>query len=420
MIPFRFQRITRRQGRGDEAYYAYVEEADDAANKVSQRKRSGMKLWRNFFLLIIAAVFFSGCIRTVPKPAFYPVAASNIDFTDDLDSASLELAIQRSINYYENAGRDKLYRVANKSISAKQLKETLIAFRALLRKTDNSADLSKKIAAEFNVYRIAGNDNSGNALFTGYYEPLLEGSLKRTEKYKYPLYQVPPDLIKKENKIGRMRDGKFIPYYSRREIDVDGVLQGKNLELVWVSDPVELFSLQIQGSGKIKLEDGTLLTVGFAQTNGRLFRSVTKFLLEGGKITSSEASYRHLFLKGKSEQEIYDILSHNERYTFFRFLDKEPVGSLGEPVTPDRSIATDPDYFPEGALAFVRLRKPVFDTEGNVKERITFSRFVLNQDKGSAIEGPGRVDLFCGFGEKAEYTAGTLKENGDLYLLLKK
>jgi len=187
-----------------------------------------------------------------------------------------------------------------------------------------------------------------------------------------------------------------------------------------VADPVELYSLHIQGSGKIKLEDETLLTVGYAQTNGRPFRSITKFMLEGGKIKSSEASYRHVFLKGKEEKEMYDILSYNERYTFFRFLDKEPVGSLGEPVTPGRSIATDPDFFPEGALAFIRLRKPVFDTEGNVKERVSFSRFVLNQDKGSAIEGPGRVDLFCGFGTKAEYTAGTLKEKGELYLLIKK
>ena len=379
-----------------------------------------MKLWRNFFLLIIIAVFFSGCIRAVPKSSFYPVVAADINFIDDLDPASLELAIERSINYFENAGRNKVYRVADRLISAQQLKETLIAFRAILRETDNNADLSKKIAAEFNVYSVAGTSNSNNALFTGYYEPLLEGSLERTGKYNYPLYRVPPDLIKNENKIGRIKDGKFIPYYSRREIDVDGVLQGKNLELVWVSDPVELFSLHIQGSGKIKLEDGTLLTVGYAQTNGRPFRSITKFMLEGGKIKSSEASYRHVFLKGKEGKEVHDILSYNERYTFFRFLDKEPVGSLGEPVTPDRSIATDPDYFPEGALAFIRLRKPVFDTVGNVKERVSFSRFVLNQDKGSAIEGPGRVDLFCGFGTNAEYTAGTLKEQGELYLLIKK
>ena len=379
-----------------------------------------MKLWRNFFLLIIIAVFFSGCMRAVPKSSFYPVVAADMDFTDDLDSASLELAIERSINYYENAGRDKVYRVADRVISAQQLKETLTAFRAILRKTENSTDLSKKIAAEFNVYRVDGPDHTQDALFTGYYEPLLEGSLKHTEKYRYPLYRVPPDLIKKENNIGRMKDGKFIPYYNRYEIDAEGVLQGRNLELAWVDDPVELYSLHIQGSGKIKLENGTLLTVSYAQNNGRPFRSITKFMLESGKIKSSEASYQHVFLRGKEDQEIYDILSHNERYVFFRFVDKEPVGSLGEPVTPGRSIATDPDYFPEGALAFIRLHKPVFDTEGNVKERINFSSFVLSQDKGSAIKGAGRVDLFCGFGTKAEYTAGTLKEKGELYLLLKK
>lgn len=385
-----------------------------------------MKYALKIFLLIIIAVSFNGCMRAVSKSSFkslesfVPVASAEVVFSDDLEPASLEAAIDRSISYYEGAGRNKVYRIVDKLVDARQLKETLMTFRALLRKADNQADLRKRISGEFNVYRITGPDAEGSVLFTGYYEPLLEGSRERTEKYKYPLYRVPPDLIKKENQLGRMQDGKFVPYYSRREIDVEGVLKEKNLELIWVSDPLELFSLHIQGSGKIKLEDGNLLTVGFAHTNGRPFRSITKFMLDNGKIQSNEASYRHDFLRGKSDQEIYDALSHNERYTFFRFLDKDPVGSLGEPVTPDRTIATDPDFFPEGALAFIRLRKPVFDAEGNVKERVDFSRFVLNQDKGSAIKGPGRVDLFCGFGEKAEYTAGTLKEKGELYLLLKK
>ena len=385
-----------------------------------------MKNWFKILPLIIIIIFFSGCMRAFKKSSlkfsesFVPVTAADIDFTDDLDPASLEAAIDHSINYYENAGRTKVYRIANRSVDARQLKETLTAFRALLRKADSGADLRKRIAAEFNVYRVNGSDQAGSVLFTGYYEPLLEGSLNRTEKYKYPLYRVPSDLLVKENQIGRMKDGKFVPYYSRHEIDVEEVLKGKNLELIWVSDPVELFSLHIQGSGKIKLENGNLLTVGYAQTNGRPFRSITKFMLEGGKINSSEASYRHEFLRGKSDRDIYEILSHNERYTFFRFLDKDPVGSLGEPVTPGRSIATDPDFFPEGTLAFIRLQKPVYGAKGNDKERIKFSRFVLSQDKGSAIKGPGRVDLFCGFGEQAEYTAGTLKEKGELYLLLKK
>ncbi|HNZ64641.1 MAG TPA: MltA domain-containing protein [Smithella sp.] len=385
-----------------------------------------MKYSLKILLFIIMTIFLGGCMRAASHPSLktfeslVPADPAEIVFLDDLEPASLETAIDRSIRFYEGRGRNKVYRIDDRDVDARQLKETLIAFRSLLRTAGSPDNLAKKIAEEYDVYRVAGSDEDGSVLFTGYYEPLLEGSLQRTEKYRYPLYRTPPDLIRKGSKVGRMEDDEFVPYYSRREIDVDGVLRGKNLELLWVSDPVDLFSLHIQGSGKIKLENGNLLTVGFAQDNGRPFGNVTKFMLESGKIKRNEASYRYLFLRGKSDQEIYDALSHNERYIFFRFVDKEPVGSLGEPVTPGRTIATDPDFFPEGALAFIRLRKPVFDEEGKMKERVDFFRFVLNQDKGSDIKGPGRVDLFCGFGEKAEYTAGTLKEKGELYLLLKK
>ena len=396
-----------------------------------------MKHWRNTIRLTLIVVCLVGCVRAHPKiPPRLPekplellslVAASNIDFADDLDLASLELAIERSVQYYETTGRDKVYRIADRSVDSRQLIKTLTAFRALMHEAADNADLSKKITEVFDVYRVAGPDEDGRTLFTGYYEPLLEGSLTESEKYKYPLYRVPDDLIVKrltpnENKIGRIQGGEFVPYYSRREIDVYGVLRGKNLELVWLADPVDLFFLHVQGSGKIKLEDETLLTVSFAQTNGRPFRSVTRFMLDQGKIKSSESSYRSVkaILKEREEQERYEILSYNESYIFFRFVDKEPRGSLGVPVTPGRSLATDPDYFPEGALAFIHLRKPVFDAEDNILQRVSFSRFVLSQDKGSAIKGPGRVDLFCGFGAKAEATAGTLKEKGELYLLLKK
>jgi membrane-bound lytic murein transglycosylase A len=392
-----------------------------------------MKYWLNLIKLVLITVCLAGCVKALPKIPPKPleplllVSASNIDFTDDLDLASLELAIERSVQYYETTGRNKVYRIADRSVDARQLIETLTAFRSVMHEAANNADLSKKIVEAFDVYRVAGSDGDRRTLFTGYYEPLLEGSLTPSEKYKYPLYRVPDDLIVKrlapnENKIGRMQGGEFVPYFSRKEIDVGGILRGENLELIWVADPVDLFFLHVQGSGKIKLPDETLLTVSFAQTNGRPFRSVTRFMLDKGKIKSGEASYRSVkaILKEREVQELYEILSYNESYIFFRFVDKEPLGSLGQPVTPGRSIATDPDYFPEGALAFIRLRKPVFDAAGNVKERVNFSRFVVSQDKGSAIKGPGRVDLFCGFGVNAEATAGTLKEKGELYLLLKK
>ena len=302
-----------------------------------------------------------------------------------------------------------------------------MAFRRIIVAGGSAADWQKQIREQFDLYKAEGADNNGGVLFTGYYEALLEGSPTRTEKYKYPLYKPPPDLLsikisKNENKIYRMNSGEQVPYFTRKEIDVGGVLQGKNLELLWVSDPVELYFLHIQGSGKIKLENGTTLTVSTTQSNGYPFRNVTRYMLDSGMISGSTASYRNVknFLRGKSEEELYEILSYNERYIFFRLVDGEPVGALGEPVTPGRTIATDPDAFPQGALAFIRLSKPVLDDEGNVKERVKFSRFVLNQDKGSAIKGPGRVDLFCGFGANAQSTAGSLKEKGELYFLIKK
>ena len=377
-----------------------------------------MKYVIKILLLGLIILSLAGCMRgfplisAPPVETFILVPAEQIDLDDDLDFASLDLAIDRSVQYYEGSGRNSVYRMADKLIGAKQLKESLLAFRQIIRNGASNEEKKNQIRHEFDIYRAAGDDEYGGVLFTGYYEPLLEGSLTPTDKYKYPLYKPPPDLVmkaisKNETKISRMKNGEAVPYYTRREIDVEGVLKGMGLELLWVADPIELFTLHIQGSGKIKLEDGRILTVSYAQNNGRPFRVINNRTVKN-------------YLKSKPEQELFEILSYNERYIFFRFVNKEPIGSLGQPVTPDRSIATDPDYFPEGALAFIRLRKLLFDAEGNIIQRVPFSRFVLNQDKGSAIKGPGRVDLFCGFGANAQSTAGSLKEKGELYFLIKK
>ncbi len=388
-----------------------------------------------FLLLLIVVVALAGCVRKVtykdgvlpPERALTQIDASGLDFNDDLDIASLVLAIDRSLAYYNGAGRNQMFRIGDRLVGASQMKETLIAFRGILQSNISVEQLKKQIAEDFLVLRALGANSDGSIVFTGYYEPLLEGSLTQTDKYKYPLYKSPPDIVTEkvsahETKIGRNENGRIVPYYTRHEIDIDGVLKGRGLELIWVSDPVELSSLHVQGSGKIKLEDGKILTVSYAQNNGWPFRSVTLNMLDQNKIDRSDASYCgfKMWLKSKSEKEIFEILSYNERYIFFRFVDREPVGSLGQSVTPDRSIATDPDYFPQGALSFIRLRKPILDEDYKVVKRVDFSRFVLNQDKGSAIKGPGRVDLFCGFGSKAQATAGSLKENGELYFLILK
>ncbi len=393
------------------------------------------RLQHVLFLLLLLTVIVSGCVRRAvyvpeaptPEAALSEWDARQIDLRDDLDTASLLLAIERSLAYYDSAGRDQNYHVAGHPVDTRRMKQTLIAFRGIVQSDTSWEEKQRRIAREFILLRAVGQTGTGDVLFTGYYEPLLEGSLKRTDKYKYPLYKTPPDLISEkvsahETRISRKVDGKTVPYFTRREIDIDGALRGRGLELVWVSDPVELSSLHIQGSGKIRLEDGRMLSVSYAQNNGRPFRSVTTNMLNQNKIDRSDITYLGFktWLKSKSENEIFEILSHNERYIFFRFVDTEPIGSLGQPVTPDRTIATDPAYFPQGALAFIRLSKPLLDDNHRVIRRVGFSRFVLNQDKGSAIKGPGRVDLFCGFGDKAQATAGSLKEKGELYFLILK
>ena len=389
---------------------------------------------KNLLSLLLAVLLVAGCMRAEPvAPVKYGEAVTAVsdiafEFDDDLNGEYLQLAIDRSLNYYNNAGRDKIYHLGEMTFNASQLRESLLVLRESLRQGVRGAELKKQLLENFTVYRSAGTSGGGDVVFTGYFEPMLEGSLSPTEKYKYPIYKVPPDLVNQrisrtETKISRLQNGVAVPYYSRREIDIDKALRGKDLELAWVDNPVDLFFLHIQGSGKIKLENGSYLTVSATSSNGRPFRSVARHMLDNGVIKNKDASYRNIkrLLQDKNDADLFEILSYNERYIFFRFVDKDPIGALGEPVTPGRTIATDPQYFPEGAPAFIRLRKPVLDRDGNLTpQRISFSRFVFNQDKGSAIKGPGRVDLFCGFGAEGELMAGSLKETGELYFLIKK
>ena len=389
-----------------------------------------MKRLANLILLIAAAgTFLAGCTRVVKfetpqiKQALIPVSAAEIEFCDDLDLQSLLLAIDRSLDYYGSVGRNQVFHAGEKTFSAGQMIDSLKTFRQVMESRVSWEEKKRIIFADFDVYRAAGAAASGEVLFTGYYTPVLEGSLERTYRFRYPLYRVPPDLQEKtKSAAGAPEDRQVAYYYSRREIDMGGVLQNISLELIWVADPVELFFLHIQGSGRIRLEGGQGVTVGVHKTNGRPYRSMPEGILQQVRRDKGSASYANVkaWLKDKGDDELNEILSYYERYVFFRFLDKDPLGAIGQPVTPARSIATDPDCFPPGAPAFIRLTKPVFDDTGRLLRREAFSRFVLNQDRGAAIKGPGRVDLFCGFGPEAEAVAGSLKERGELYFLLPK
>jgi membrane-bound lytic murein transglycosylase A len=350
---------------------------------------------------------------------------------DDLDLASLETAIERSIQYYEKV-KDPYFHFGNRIISIEELKASLLAFQAIIRSADTAEIKMNKIMDGFDFMPHHGQNDKGMVIFTGYYVPVLAGSPVRTSRYRYPLYRKPDDLIvanlgkfnskyKSEQLSGRLEGGELIPYYSRDEIDRKSMLRGRHLEFLWVDDPVALYSLHVQGSGKIRMPDGKLIVVSYAQSNGRAFRSFSKTLIENGKMTGQDISYQRIqkYLKAHPD-EIQDLFSYNDRYVFFRQVERDPVGSLQLPVTSGRTIATDPDVFPKGALAFIKTQKPLFDAKGQITQWIPFSRFVLNQDAGTAIKGPRRVDVFCGDGPDAEQMAGSLKEKGDIYILIRK
>lgn len=384
----------------------------------------------SFFLILLvsgcggrAVQQISGRIVSPPSSFLELVPSNSIDsLTDDLDVASLSLAIDRSLQYFSRFNDADVYYVGARQSTVAEMVETLKAFRDIVSGDEADQAKQRKIRDTFDFYKSRGDDKKGRVIFTGYYEPILNGSLSKTTQYRYPLYRTPDETVALNagKSIGRMVKGEVLPHYKRAEIDSDKSLAGKNLEIIWVDDLVALFFLQIQGSGKVRLPDGSLIHVGYAQSNGYPYRSISNYMVDKGMLSKNDTSLPAIkkYLR-EHPDEIEKVFNYNERYVFFRLLDRGPIGSLGIPVTGGRTIASDPSVFPKGALALIRTRKPLID-KGEVVRWTTFSRFVLNQDTGAAIIGAGRIDIFCGGGAEAEGMAGRLKEGGEMIFLLKK
>ena len=340
---------------------------------------------------------------------------------DDLDRSSLKTVLQQSLAALGQKPGSQAFSFGRKQVSVGRVRNSLSAFLALL---DRPGDLTLEVRREFDLYRA-----TTPVLFTAYHEPELQGSFIRTERYRYPLYRRPTDLVKvdvsqfttqrfPQDVYGRVANGGLVPYFSRAQIDGQRMLAPQHKELVWLDDPVERFFLHIQGSGKIRLPDGAWFRVGYAASNGWPYRSVGKMLLSQGKLQPGEASaqgIRRYLRQHPAEQD--RILFHNRRYIFFRVVSAGPLGSLGVPLTPGRSIAVDPNWYPPGAVGFIRATRPRLQENGQVSWQ-PFSRFVALQDRGAAITGPGRADIYWGSGPQPE--AGLMAQRGELYIFLKK
>jgi len=280
----------------------------------------------------------------------------------------------------------------------------------------------------FTPYQVSNPDGTDTGLVTGYYEPLLRGSRKRGGPYQTPLYRVPEDLLtidlaglypdlKNMRLRGRVVGNKVVPYFSRAELEQSGALNGK--ELVWVDDPVEAFFLQVQGSGRVQLVDTKeIVRVAYADQNGHPYRSIGRYLVDKGEMTLDQASAQSIkawYVAHPARQQ--ELLNANPSFVFFKeekVLDpkKGPKGALGVPLTPERSIAIDPQYIPLGAPVYLSTTRPNSD--------IALQRLMLAQDTGGAIRNPVRADFFWGFGFEAGEKAGRMKQRGAMWVLLPK
>jgi membrane-bound lytic murein transglycosylase A len=293
--------------------------------------------------------------------------------------------------------------------------------------TDTKAeDLNRFFREAFEPWRVVNLDGNDSGLLTGYYEPILAGSRTQTKTYKYPIYGVPLDLVvvdlaeayadlKHRRLRGRLADNKLVPYFERAEIDGDK-RPLKGLEIAWVDDPVELHYLHIQGSGQIRFKDGTQLRVGYAEQNGHPFRSVAGLLIRRKELRVEQASIagiREWARRNPKKAKRY--LDANPSYVFFKPLPPDlpgPIGTLGVPLTAERSVAIDPRAIPLGVPLYLSTTHPT--------TREPMNRLMVAQDTGGAIAGGVRGDFYWGTGEAAGLEAGRTKQNAKMWALLPK
>ncbi len=348
-------------------------------------------------LMLLFLSFFAGCSTKTPSLGEPEIPVETISTAESFDILS----------HTEN------------------FEELLVLFRQ-----NCEAPLSKKVYPEackkaahakhaktffeenFELKRV--EPNSQRSLLTGYYEPLLHGSLKKTERFKYPVYAKPKDLLvitdgKDKKMRGRSVKGKMLPYFTREEISKRTL----NADILcYVDDKIDLFFMEVQGSGRVEIDDGRVLFIGYADSNGYAYKSLGREMINRGIFASvEEVSLQSIkaWLVAHPSQ-IDTLLNTNPSYVFFRKMDQKATGSLGLVLTPERSVAVDKSYLPLGSMLAIKSQSPIYSVH----------KFVFAQDTGGAIKGPNRADMFMGYGERASAIAGELKAFLEIWIMVPK
>ncbi|WP_448169517.1 murein transglycosylase A [Leptolyngbya iicbica] len=336
----------------------------------------------------------------------------------DASAAQLRLltAIAHSLSYLDTPAAAEAY--ANypiEGVTRDRVRRSLQRFRTLVLTSASSAELQTAVQQEFQLYQSIGNDGEGKVHFTGYFEPTYAASRVPTAEYRYPLYRRPANL-----------DEWVLPHPTRMELEGKDGLQSasgplKGLELVWMRDRLEAFLVQVQGSARLRLTDGSFMSVGYAGRTEYDYVSLGRELINDGQVPAEGMTLERLLdFFAANPAALDDYIPRNDRFVFFReTAGGPPTGTFSVPVTAGRSIATDKAIMPPGALALITLDWPIPDAD-DTWQAMPISRYVLNQDTGGAIQGPGRVDIYVGSGDAAGAQAGQVNTDGQLFFLLLK
>jgi membrane-bound lytic murein transglycosylase A len=372
-----------------------------------------MRGWIRGVSAVVALACAPGCYgiqvaaQGAPHPEYTHLARPRVA-PDDLQVSGLRKAGQGSLRYFASSRAGGRYTIGNDTYTSAQIARSVDTFLRIVDETPPRL-LNERIARECRGY----SPNQG-ARFTAYYEPVLEARLQKDARFRYPIYAKPDDATLAAVSAG----GRL----TRADIDGRGVLAGRGLEIAYLDDPIALYFLHIQGSGRLRLADGRIVRINFAGSNGLPYTSIGRHMIDKGMTTAGSAVGMRTFLRSAAPDIRNQILFQNPRYIFFRTVALEeadgPIGSLGVPLVAGRSIATDSRYVPPGSVVYIKTKVPVLDSRGTVVGWNEMARFTFNHDTGSAIKGPGRADIYWGEGDRAGMTAGFVNGPGEMVVLM--
>jgi len=368
---------------------------------------SSLKIITLFF---ISLLLFTGC-------------SIKVEQKKEISKANFQKIDMITIDGFATDNLTKALKVFIKDCSASK-KDPKLTSICLKAEEDSAIENAKEFFQKnFTAYQLLSDENDKEGLITGYYEPLLHGSYYRTNRYKYPVYAVPKNLLNIQlsksypslsdyRLRGKLEGNKVVPYETRAEINAIDYKTTKNLKpICFVDNKIDLFFLQIQGSGKIQLPNGMFINVGYGGQNGHQYYAIGKKLIQMGVIEKKDISLqtiRKWLVENPDKTD--EILNLNKSYVFFTKSAKTATGSLGTQLTANRNLAVDRKNIPLGFPVFINTTNPVTEEPIN--------KLMIAADTGGAIKGKIRADFFFGNGEKARELAGNMKQSGELFILI--